>query len=286
MARVDSLSIKLEPLLSSNDKLAEEYGKVIENLQTRSLASILKNRNLSGSPTAGSVEAKRFANTTAQAYGTARTAGHGAYVGALPVQVPINDKKEWLEEVEESDVDMYGVDGLIEKRTANHERSMMAYYDAKFFDVAVQAGTGLTVTGNPAIDDEIEGAIEAVETVKNDYVNGVDRNEIAIICTPAIYGALRNRINNNMNSNGLGLVGSAEGGYFNNAQIYSSVRLPQGVDYVAMHVGAVAQPIRPYIHDPAQIPLSNAVGFGIFGFAGTTAVEPDLIFYKGTPVSA
>lgn len=285
MARVDSLSIKLEPLLSSNDKLAEEYGKVIENLQTRSLAQVLKNRNLSGSPTAGSIEAKRFANVTAQNYGTARAAGHASYIGALPVQVPINDKKEWLEEVEESDVDMYGVAGLIERRTADHERSMQSYYDAKFFDVAVTAGTQLTITGSPTIDDEIEQAIEAVETVKNDYVNGVDRNEIAVIMTPAKYGALRNKINNNMNSNGLGILGSYEGGWFNNAQVYSSVRLPSGIDYVVMHVGAVAQPIRPYVSDPEKIQQSNAVSFGIFGFSGTTAVEPDLIFYAGEKVS-
>ena len=60
MSRVDSLSIKLEPLLTSNDKLAEEYGKVIENLQTRSLAFQLKNRNLSGNPNARFSRSKKI----------------------------------------------------------------------------------------------------------------------------------------------------------------------------------------------------------------------------------
>lgn len=286
MARVDSLSIKLEPLLSSNDKLAEEYGKVIDNLRTRSLAFQLKNRNLSGSPTAGSVEAKRFANTTAQEYGTARGNGYASKVGALPVQVPINDNREWLEEIEEKDIEMYGTDGLIERRTANHERSMETYYDKKFFEVAVSAGTALTIEGTPTIDDEIEQAIEAVETVKNDYVDGVNRDEIVVVMTPAKYGALRNKINNNMNSERLAGVTSYEGGVFNNARVYSSVRLPSGVDYVVMHEGAVAQPIRTKIYNPKPVDLSDAVAFGIFGYAGTTAVEPDLIFYAGTPVSA
>ena len=285
MARVDSLSIKLEPLLSSYDKLAEEYGKVIENLQTRSLAFQLKNQNLSGSPTAGSVEAKRFAYVGANSYGTARGNHYASKVGALPVQIPINDNKEWIEEIEAKDLEMYGVDGLIERRVANHERAMEAYFDSKFFDVAVTAGTALTIAGTPTIDDEIEQAIEAVETVSNDYVKGVNRDEIVVIMTPAKYGALRNKINNNMNSERLAGVRSYEGGIFNNARVFSSVRLPAGIDYVVMHEGAVAQPIRTSIYNPKPIELSDAVAMGIFAYSGTTAVEPDLIFYAGEKVS-
>lgn len=285
MARVDSLSIKLEPLLTSNDKLAEEYGKVIENLQTRSLAFMLKNQNLSGSPNAGSVEAKRFANVQGNTYGTARSNGYASKVGALPVTVPINDNREYIEEIEAKDLEMYGVGGLIERRTANHERAMEVYFDNKFFDVAVDAGTALTIVGSPTIDDEIEKAIEAVETVKNDYVNGVNRDEIVVVMTPAKYGALRNKINNNMNSERLAGVTSFEGGIFNNARVYSSVRLPNGIDYVVMHDGAVAQPIRTSIYNPKPIPLSDAVAMGIFTYSGTVAVEPDLIFYAGEKVS-
>ena len=285
MARVDSLSIKLEPLLTSYDKLAEEYGKVIDNLQTRSLAFMLKNQNLSGNPNAGSVEAKRFANVTAQDYGTARGNHYASKVGALPVTIPINDNKEWIEEIEAKDLEMYGVGGLIERRTANQERAMERYFDRAFFTEAVSQGTALTVTGTPTIDDEIESAIEAVETVNNDYVDGVNRDEIVVICTPAIYGALRNKINNNMNSERLAGVTSYEGGVFNNARVYSSVRLPQGVDYVVMHDGAIAQPIRTSIYNPKPIELSDAVAMGIFTYAGTKAVEPDLIFYKGEVVS-
>lgn len=285
MARVDSLSIKLEPLLTSNDKLAEEYGKVIENLQTRSLAFMLKNQNLSGNPNAGSVEAKRFANATANDYGTARTNGYASKVGALPVTIPINDNKEWLEEIEAKDLEMYGVGGLIERRTANQERAMERYFDNTFFAEAVDKGTALTVVGTPTIDDEIEAAIESVETVKNDYVDGVNRDEIIVVLSPEYYGKLRNKINQIFNSNDLGAVRSYEGGLFNNARVYSSVRLPQGIDYVVMHEGAVAQPIRTSIYNPKPIPLSDAVSFGLFTYAGTTAVEPDLIFYKGEVVS-
>ena len=58
MARLDALSIDLRT--TGKDKLAEEYGKVIENLQHITLASRLKNQDLSGDPTSGTVEAKRF----------------------------------------------------------------------------------------------------------------------------------------------------------------------------------------------------------------------------------
>ena len=73
MARLDALSIELTT--SGKDKLAEEYGKVVENLQHITLAARLKNTDLSGDPTSGTVEAKRFANIVGQSYGTARTAG-------------------------------------------------------------------------------------------------------------------------------------------------------------------------------------------------------------------
>ena len=44
MARIDALSIEL--LSGGKDKLAEEYGKVIENIQARTLSAKLKNAPL------------------------------------------------------------------------------------------------------------------------------------------------------------------------------------------------------------------------------------------------
>lgn len=48
MARIDSLSIVLQSDSSAKDKLAEEYGKVIENLQKSTISEIIKNTDLSG----------------------------------------------------------------------------------------------------------------------------------------------------------------------------------------------------------------------------------------------
>ena len=53
MARIDSLSIQLQTDSTAKDKLAEEYGKVIENLQKSTISSVLKNNDLSGDPASG-----------------------------------------------------------------------------------------------------------------------------------------------------------------------------------------------------------------------------------------
>jgi len=284
MARLDALSIEL--VTTGKDKLAEEYGKVINNLQHITLASRLKNTDLSGDPTSGTVEAKRFANKVGKAYGSARTAGKGDYIKAEPVVIAINDNTEYIEEVEEKDLKTYGVGGLIERRTRNHQDALAVELDSKFFAEAVNAGTSFTASaGATAIEDEIEEAIQTIETIKNDYVQGVPRNMIEIVMSPAYYGKLRNKINSISNSNDLGKVANWEGGTFNNTEVYSSVFLPQGVNYIVMVKGAVAQPIMTSIMNPEKIQLSDATAFGLFAYKGTKAVTPDLIIYNGSTVS-
>ena len=284
MARLDALSIELTT--SGKDKLAEEYGKVIENLQHITLASRLKNTDLSGDPTSGTVEAKRFANKVSRQYGTARGNGYADKIKVAPVVVALNDNTEYLEEVENKDLKTYGVGGLIERRTRNHQDALAVELDTKFFAEAVNEGTSFTASaGATAIEDEIEEAIQTIETTKNDFVQGVPRNMIEIVMSPAYYGKLRNKINSISNSNNLGVVPNYEQGTFNNVNIYSSVFLPQGVNYLVMVKGSVAQPVMTSIYEPKAIELSDAIGFGLFAYKGTKAVTPDLIIYNGAGVS-
>ena len=277
MARIDALSIELQT--GGAEKLAESYGKVVDNVQAITLASRLKNTDLSGDPTSGTVEAKRFTNVVGQAYGTARSNGKGNAVKAKPVVISINDNTEYIEEVEEKDLRTYGVDGLIARRTLNHQNALAVELDTKFFAEAKNAGSAFTPTAT-SVEDEIEEAIQTAETVKNDFVNGVPRNMIEVVMTPNYYGKLRNKINAVSNSNGLGQLANYEEGTFNNAKVYSSVFLPAGVDYIVMVNGAVAQPIMTSISNPAKIPMSDATSFGLFAYKGTKAVMEDLIFYK------
>ena len=282
MARLDALSIELQT--TGKDKLAEEYGKVIDNLQAITLASKLKNTDLSGDPTSGTVEAKRFVNISGQSYGTARTQAKGQAIKVKPVVVALDDDTEYIEEVEEKDLKTYGVGGLIERRTKNHQDALAVELDTKFFREAVSQGTAFS-TETTDVADEIEEAIETIETTKNDFVQGVPRNMIEIVMSPRYYGKLRNKINAIPNSNNLGVVPNYEQGTFNNVNIYSSVFLPAGCDYVVMVKGAVAQPIMTSISNPEKVQLSDATAFGLFAYKGTKAVMEDLIIYKGTNIS-
>ena len=279
--RQDALSIELRSSESA-DKLKEEYGKVIENIQAITLSSQLKNKDLSGDPTSGSVEAKRFVNAEGKAYGTARANGKGEKIKVAPVTVQINDDTEYIEEVEEKDITMYGVDGLIQRRTKNHQDSLAVELDTKFFAEAKNGGSTFVPTTGLSVEDEIESAIVNVETIKNDFVQGVPRNMINVVMTPTYYGKLRNKINSIPNSNGLGQLTNYEQGTFNNTKVYSSVFLPTGIDYLVMVDGSVAQPVRTSVCAPEKIGLSDATGFGLFAYKGTKTVTPDLIFYKET----
>lgn len=279
MARIDALSIELRE--SGKDKLAEEYGKVIENLQAVTLASRLKNTDLSGDPTSGTVEAKRFVNVAGKAYGTARGAGKGQAIKAEPVVIAINDDTEYIEEVEEKDLRTYGVNGLIERRTRNHQDALAVELDTKFFAEAKNAAQAFTPTATE-VSEEIEEAIQKVETVKNGFVNGVPRNMIEVVMSPAYYGKLRTKINASANSMKLVDMANYEEGIYNNTRVYSSAFLPEGTDYIVMVRGAVAQPVMTSIYNPAKIDLSDATAFGLFAYKGTKAVMSDLIFAKST----
>lgn len=285
MSRLDALSIELQTSQGAKDKLAEEYGKVIANIQAITLADKLKNTDLSGDPTSGTVEAKRFANVTGKAYGTARANKKGDKVKAKPITISIDDDIEYIEEVEGKDLKMYGINGLIERRAKNHQDQFAVDKDTKFFDVAVSAGTQFTPTSGQSIEEDVEEAIVALEKTKNDFVNGVPRNMIAVVMDPAKYGKLRNKINSVPNSNNLGQMANYEQGTFNNTKIYSSVFLPSGIDYIVMIEGAVAQPTMVNIYGPKAIELSEATALGMFTHKGTKAVTEDLIKYVGTPVS-
>ena len=121
--RIESLNVLLDGSDSGKMLLKEAYDGVLENVQKQALSTSLKNTDLSGDPTAGTVEAKRFANAASQNYGTARTAGKGKAVKGKTVTVAINQDKEFVEEIENKDIKLLGVDGLIAKRSANHAMS-------------------------------------------------------------------------------------------------------------------------------------------------------------------
>lgn len=114
MARTNAISLLAGT--STPATLAEIYGLVIENVQKGTLSTALKSQQYTGNPAAGSVEFKRFVNSEAKDYGTARTAAAGDKVTAPPVTVNLSVHKEIVEEVAKFDLDTFGVSNIMRRR--------------------------------------------------------------------------------------------------------------------------------------------------------------------------
>lgn len=293
MARTKAIS-----LLSGTDTpadLAEVYGLVIDNVQKSTLSTVLKSQQYTGNPAAGSVEFKRFVNSESKDYGTARTAGKGDKVKAPPTTVNLDQHKEIVEEVAKFDLDTFGVASLMQRRADNHVSSMAATLDRSFFSEAAENGTGFTPkSGVTAIQTIAEAMIQTLETVKNDYVDGVDRSLMDLVLTPEKYGELRSFLDTQANPN-VDTAGE-EFGMYHGVRVYSCTRLPVVTDTTAktktttnavlMVRGAVAQPVvSDQYGAPEKIPLSNDYAVSLFYDYGTKALTPDLIYVWDTEAS-
>ena len=276
MPRIESLNMLLEG--EGKAYLAELYGSVIENVQKGTISSRMKNKALSGDPTSGSVEAKRFANATPKDYGTARGNGKGDAVKVKPVVVVIDKDKEMVEEMEEKDVKLSGVDGFLEMRAQAQVLTLDSYLDKDFFQTAYDNAVKLTVPEDLEIEDEMELAIQELENTQNDYVDGVPRSMMHMALSTKYYGKVRNHLDKVMRST----VDSGEEEFheFHGVACYSSVHLPVGCDWLLMVDGAVAQPVMSNGYVAEKIPLSEAYGVSMFFHHGTAAVTPDLIITK------
>lgn len=281
MARLDALSIKLE---NGTDEasLAELYNQVIENVEKGAVSVQLKNFNLSGDPMAGSVEAKRFVNSASQAYGTARGAGAGDDIKVKPVTVALDQHKEIIEEVEQFDLDRLGIGNILGRRVADHARSMIRELDTAFFAEAYAAGAAVTTTATTTAGKLEELAVK-LETVANDFVDGVGRDMMAFVVTPAIHSALRLEIDAFPATDNAYAKGAV--GLYHGVPMFVSNHLPKATDQVVdafvMALGSVAQPVSAQPYAAERIPLSNAVAAELFFDYGTKAVTEDLIFYIG-----
>lgn len=282
MARIASLSQLTET--AGLDYLKEEYGKVIDNVSKSTISSILKNTDLSGDLTAGTLEAKRFTNTASKAYGTARTGAAGQKNVVRPVTVPIDIDRELIHEVEEKDVALYGVDGLITRKSAQDQKSMERELERAFFVEAGVKGTRKTSFTATTALDRFEEFVQGIENTTNDFVDGVDRDMIHVVMNTATYGELRTYIDTTTNNANVD-TGIAEMGVLHGVKVYSSVYLPSGVSRLGMVEGSVAQPVRTVMDEAGKIPLSNAYHFGMFYSFGTEAVMPDLIQYVADALS-
>lgn len=274
MARTDALSIYTNAAGTTADKLAESYGKVIDSIQKGALSEQLKNKDYSGDPTTGSVEINRFKNSAAANYGTARTAGAGSKVlNTGKVTINLNVDKEIVEEIEEKDVRTFGVGDIVARRAGNHGKRAIADLDTAYFTALESAASAVTIPeGVTAIEDIAEIMIQSIETVQNDWVDGVDRDMIALTLSPAAYGKLRNHIDKVMVEND---YGKEEIEIFHGVRVYSNIRQTSAI--IAQIFGAAGQPAMFNEYQDEKIPLSNAHAVEMFYSYGTGVVTPDLV---------
>lgn len=274
MPRITALNILTQE--DGKEYLSELYGRVIENVQKALISAGLKNTDLSGDPTSGSVEAKRFVNATSQQYGTARAAGKGDAVKAKPVTVVIDTDREIVEEIEEKDTRLYGVDGLLDRRATNHVLRMVAELDTAFFKKAAEAAVEVEVDMTAPVEDILEAIIQECENTQNDFVDGVPRSMMHLSLSSAFYGKVRNNLDKQSRAN---VDTTTEEFYtWHGVETASNIHLPDGCDILLQVKGAIAQPVIPNQYVAEKIPLSNAYGVELFYNYGTVAVTPDLIF--------
>ena len=272
MARQDALNIYAN---GEKDKLAEVYGGLLEAVQKGAVSEQIKNKNYSGNPTSGTVEIDRFKNAVVADLGTARTGGKGAGLDNRgKVVVSVDTRKESVEELAKDDVDLFGLAGMAEKRKVNHTKRMIAYLDSEFFACAEREGTKVELSAD-TVAGKVEELILAVETTKNDYVDGVDRDMIVVTVSPAVYSAIQNYIDSVPNS-----ISGLREELFHKVRIFSNHR--QTKPAIAMIDGAVAQLVKADQYEAEKIPLSNDIALELFFSKGTKAVMPDLIKYADT----
>ena len=134
----------------------------------------------------------------------------------------------------------------------------IAELDREFFKTAEAAAEAVS-TSKTDIEDVVEDLIQKLESTKNEYVDGVDRNMMVITATPQAHGMCHGR------------------------EIYGNVR--QEAALLIQVKGAVAQPVAVEQYDAERIPQSHDFSIDLFIYYGTKAVTPDLI-YKIESVSA
>ena len=137
----------------------------------------------------------------------------------------LNQHKEIVEEVAKFDLDTFGVAGVMQRRADNHVVSMSAELDRAFFAQAAADGTAFSpASGVTAIQEIVESMIQTLETVHNDYVDGVDRSMMDLVLTPAKYGLLRTFLDTQSNPN-VDTAGE-EFGMYHGVRVYSCTRMP------------------------------------------------------------
>lgn len=281
MAQQDALNVYASLTgTTTKAKLKEAYGGLIASIQKRALSTQLKNVRYSGNPQAGSVKISRFVNSKSQAYGTARAAGEGNPLRDLGVTVNVDQDKEIIEEVEAKDIRFSPVEGVVANRVQDHDSTVVRELDTAFFG-AIEAVTAAEVTLTADDSDyavAFEELVQGMETLENDFVNGIDRDLMTVTLKPSVYGVLRTKFDPIV-----GVNGETIGQAYHGVKVMSNTR--QTKDMILIVDGAVAQPVVIDQYAPSRIPLSNAAAIELFYHYGTKVIATDLVAWADVPAA-
>lgn len=255
---------------------------IFENLGTKTISGRLKSKNANLTQAAGSYEFKRFANATSQEYGTARTAAKGQKIIAEPIVVNLDTNREIVEELNLFDGQSFtqeSFEALVNRRKAAIQLAVERELDRAFFaDIKTNgtaAGIAIDTTGN--IVEQLEEVIVKLVSTQNDYVDGVDRENMALVVSPKLYSKLKTELNDVYNFSGTVEEGTFKG--INGVAVFEALRLPSGVDYALVTMDSVAQPALITGVDVEKIPLSNDYAISVFYRYGTKTLAKELALY-------
>ena len=257
----------------TKDNLKQVLSGVLENVSARAISEQIKAKNGSGTPEGGVIEYKRFVNAELKDKGTARAAGKGDAVKAKPVKVYIDTDKEIVEELQGKDVRLYGIDGMAERRKANHQSAIIRYLDREFFAKILE---GTEVEAKDNIQDTIDDLLERARTLKNDFIDGIE-SDLLVIVVDSKYRKGMKKILDDL-PNGTDPKEQAIGMY-DSVRVYESNRMPTGVRCAVMMDGAIAQPYYVSEYSAEKVPFDDAVALEDYLHKGTQALMEDTIFY-------
>ena len=259
---------------ANKDKLKEVLGEIIQNIQKKAISEGIKNKKYSGDIKAGWIKVARFTNVESKDYGTARAASKGTqFDNKGKVTINLDKHKEIVEEFNKNDIETIGYNAIIDSKKSGQANTLIRELDRAFFVEAETVGTDVVVTSATELVEKVEMLIQALETTKNEYVDGVNREDMTLTLSPTLYGKLRNYIDKIANAN----VDSAkeEIEMFHGVKVESNMR--QTAEAIIMVNGAIAQPVNIYHYGTDRIPLSNDYALTLFYDFGTKAITPDLI---------
>lgn len=257
---------------NTKDTLAKRYSEVAGTIATAPLSMQLKNTNVEGEASkGGTVKVFRMKTSVAQDYGTARAAGEGNKLQNNGVDVKIDTEREIIEEIEMKDIQRYGIDGILAKRTQNHPIGMSIDLDKKYFQ-ALQSAANIHSASGSTVEDKVLDLIQELENVENENVDKVDRALMVLTLAPSWYDQLKKYINTLPNPAG----GGQKVELFHGVEVLSAPR--QEFDAIVQVKGSVAQPVTVTPYSASRIPLSKAVAVELYYDFGTKAIMSDLIY--------